>query len=89
METVDLTHAILAVDSHFGVYAPQVFIERFADNLNHDIKNIADILADLSDPDNEHYWDAWDTVVDNCSVTIDGNKYSIYPDEDVWLIPIN
>lgn len=89
METVDLTHAILAVDSHFGIYTPQVFMERFADNIKHDIKDMADVLADLSDPYNEYYWEAWETIIDNCTVTIGGNQYSIYTDEDLWLIPIN
>lgn len=85
----NLENAILAVDSHFGIFTPQVFIERFEDNLEHDMKNIADILADLSSPDNEYYWDAWASIIDNCTVTIDGDQYSIYEDEDVWFVPIN
>jgi len=86
MEDFDFEKAILAVDSHHGIYAPQFFIEEFADKmvgLPDDVKQ--DLLAG---PDNENYWDAWETVVDNCTVTIDGNQYSIYPGEDVWLIPI-
>lgn len=89
MFDIDLENAILVVDSHFGVYTPQVFIERFGDNLIHDIKDIADILDDLSDPENEYYWDAWVTIIDNCTVTIDGKQYNIHTDEDLWLVPIN
>lgn len=84
METVDFTNAIMAVDSHHGVYAPQFFIEVFADkmvDLPYDVKQ--DLLAG---PDNENYWDGWDYAL-NCLVIIGDNKCYIHHEEDIWLIP--
>jgi len=86
METIDLTDAILVVDSHHGVYAPQFFIQQFADKmvgLPDDVKQ--DLLAG---PDNEYYWDAWD-YASSCLVVVNGEKYYIHHEEDIWLIPVN
>lgn len=81
----DFENAVLAVDSHHGIYQPKFFVEHYRQFITGVDE---DTLSELANPDNEHYWEAWETVVDNCTVTIDGNQYSIYQDNDVWLVPI-
>jgi hypothetical protein len=39
-------------------------------------------------PDEEHYWDVWETILNNAKLTCaDGVIYTIHQDDDVWLIP--
>ena len=75
---------ILLVDSHHGIYIPQIFSEQFADLLT------TEQAKDLSNPDNEFYWEAWEDVLSNIQVEDKkGNKYNIFQSEDLWAIPVN
>lgn len=39
-------------------------------------------------PDHEWYWETWDSVLNNATVTDDaGIKYRVEQDGDCWLIP--
>lgn len=80
------TNAIEIVNSHFGVYIPQVFMERYGYLVNDRLTE--DMKQDLTDPNNEYYWEAWETV-EGLTVTYDGKKYFIIDLEDVWLIPVD
>ena len=35
----------------------------------------------------EYYWETWDNVLNNAVVTDNGQKYVLYQDGDLWLIP--
>lgn len=35
----------------------------------------------------ESYWEAWEDVLNNVKIEIDGEKYHMIQNEDVWLIP--
>jgi hypothetical protein len=38
----------------------------------------------------EHYWDIWTDVLDNTTLTdSDGQKWQLYQDGDLWLVPSN
>lgn len=90
---------MFVVDDHHGQFVPQVFAERF------DINGVSDediqILRDGPNGDSaEYYWEAWDTVTMNGTVTdeegvdwqihnLDGGVFLSHPehewDEDDWV----
>lgn len=81
--------AILLFDSNRGIYIPQNFAEEI----------IRDYVSGVSDevwktlengPDDEWYWEAWDSVMDSAEITVPeqpGIKFSLWQDGDVWLVP--
>ena len=67
-----------------GVYVPQNFVECFDMG---DWHLSDDDIKDLSDPNNEFYWDAWESVLNNAYfVDEEGNKWTLYQDGDLWAI---
>ena len=86
LEPFDETKIILAVDSHYGVYSPQTFVERYLDQIQG--ADDIDLITVLYGPDEEGYWDAWNDIIDS-SVLIDGVKHGIWDVEDTWLVPEN
>ena len=85
---------ILAVDSHYGQYTPQVFIERYGEFLTTPLDEESKKIF-VEGPDNQFYWDDWCYILDNNTVkltTYEGNaptEYKIIENEDLWLVPIN
>ena len=73
--------AELLIGSAYGVYIPQMFALMFKAQLT---KQEAD---DLSDPENDYYWEAWDDIL-NKKFIIQGKKYTLYEDGDLWAIPV-
>jgi len=41
----------------------------------------------LNGCDEEFYWEAWDNVLNNLKIEIDGEKYHIIENVGAWLIP--
>ena len=72
-----------------GVYIPRDFANSFADRAKHVSGVSAEDWAILEKgPDEECYWDAWENVLNNATVTDDkGIKYRVYQDGDCRLIP--
>ncbi len=74
------------VDSHHGVYLPQVFVEQFSIKEPDAVDEEA--LAVLKEgPDNELYWEAWDAILGCCLVTIGDRDYYLHQDGDLFAIP--
>lgn len=77
-------HMIL--DDHRGIYIPQNFAEEFDLTRWSGIteENKADLLAG---PDNEHYWEAWDRVLNNAVHTDKhGYEWTLWQDGPVWIV---
>jgi hypothetical protein len=74
-------NAVLLVNSALGVYVPETFAKRYPEFLNDEQK------ADLSNHENEFYWETWENVLDNVRITIDGKRYSLYQEDDLWGLP--
>lgn len=96
-EDVDLTDAILFVDSAHGVYIPQIFFQQIKHELlfwDLDQEYKDDILAAMkAGPDHEEYWTYWETVLDCVFVKkadeahLDKGYYNLHHDGDLWLVP--
>jgi len=72
----------LLVDSHHGIYCPQVFAQTIKREM---FPNISDETWEILEkgPDHELYWDAWAYDVEGQEST-DGAV--IYQDGDVWAV---
>ena len=72
---------LLINDGH-GIYIPQHFASNFEGwGLT------AEDIADLSDPENEFYWDAWDAILNKACFTDDqGYTWSLHQDGCLFAI---
>lgn len=81
--------AVLLVSDGFGIYIPQIFCER------HNLEMIVGVDWEdwqncLDGPDNPHYWESWETILDNATVLDEtGTNWYLYQDQDLWGINCN
>lgn len=76
---------VLLIDGAAGIYVPRNFYERF--DFGSWGLDVSD-YADLSMPENEHYWDAWDELLSKaCHVDADGVEWYLSQDDDLFAIP--
>ena len=73
---------ILLNDSH-GQYIPQNFYQNFDLNQWHINK---DDYTDLNAPDSETYWDLWNDILNNAYCILNGKKWHLYQDGDLWAV---
>jgi hypothetical protein len=85
----DMSKKHLWLSDRRGVYIPRDFANSFADRAKVvSGVDVEDWLILEAGPDHEHYWEAWDDVLDNAVVTDDdGTRYTLYQEGDLWLIP--
>lgn len=75
---------VLLIDGAAGIYVPRNFYENF-DFANWGLR-LSD-YSDLSDPENQHYWDAWADVLDNAKhVDEDGTVWMLEQDGDLFAV---
>lgn len=73
----------LAVDSVHGINQPKRFFElypQFVDKLDQDAQSI------INDPCHDQYWDVWDDFIYRFEVTIEGIRWTIYEDDDIFFV---
>lgn len=74
----------LLIDDAAGIYIPRNFYENF-DFSTWNLK--LEDYADLANPENEHYWDAWDDLLDNASYSDkEGHTWTLYQDGDLFAV---
>jgi hypothetical protein len=73
----------LLVDSRHGQYIPQIFAETVRRELFGDSISAEDFEIIAAGPDADHYWDAWDAIL-NSAETEDG--VSLWQDGDLWAV---
>lgn len=77
---------ILLVNGAAGAYIPQWFTEQYFHLVSNADKFEEEKQILLNGPDNEEYWDAWEDVLYNAEILIDGNKYHLEQEDDLWAI---
>lgn len=77
----------LLISDRNGIYIPQMFA-----NFDHSIRSWGidhddvDLQILRAGPDNEYYWDAWNSVCERVFFTDSkGNFWYLYADGDLWL----
>lgn len=95
-DEIDLSDAILFVDSSAGIYVPQ----RFARELCRDRVALTGLDPDVIEdclaacrlgPDaTDFYWESFDRLWDWLEITdkATGKRYTLYLDGDLWLVPV-
>ena len=79
--------AILYASDRHGIYIPQYFSESIKPECISGVSD-EDVAILLAGPNHEHYWDAWDVVCNNATLTdSNGVTFYIWQDGDLWLIP--
>lgn len=72
----------LLINSSNGVYTPKTFASNF-EGWQGISEEDFEILADV---DHEHYWETWDIVLNNAYYIQDGNRYTLYQDDDLFAV---
>lgn len=76
----------LAVDGSHGIYAAKRFFElypQFVDRLDADEELI------MQDPEHEHHSDTWERFVNDFEVMVDGTRWYIWEDGDIFFVSEN
>ncbi len=91
MENITIHEPELLLNDAHGIYIPQLFCQTYLAYVLNADELKEDIAICLDGPDNEQYFDAWDTIEQNCKFTNDRNEpYTIgylYESGDLWAIP--
>lgn len=83
-----LTEPVCIVDSHFGIYVPQVWAERYGSAAVASAGvNPEDVRVLLAGPDGEDYWDSWGEVLNDYCHEVAGIKHYITQDGDLFEYP--
>lgn len=71
----------LLLDSNRGIYIPRDFSQ-----MNRWIYP-PEYNDTLSDPNNESYWDVWESVLNNAYyVDTEGHRWTLHQDGDLWAV---
>lgn len=92
-DEVDLSNAILLLDSARGVYIPRDFWAMWAhlnpvilpDMTQDKIFEVSEVLD--AGPDHVDYWETWEDVLNTRWNDVNDTYYYLNHDEDLWLIP--
>lgn len=81
---------LIMTDSHYGVYAPQVFLKSLAAPItNVSQRDLDTVLLGPDAVENDLYWEAWTNIETNGVITNNsGKKYMIYQDGDIFLLSV-
>lgn len=77
------TGALLLLSDNRGTYIPQHFAQEFVLEKFGIAEDDDDIAILLEGRDHEHYWEAWDAVLEKAK-TYDGG--TLHQDGDLWLV---
>ena len=73
-----IARSLILGDSR-GIYIPRDFATDFTGWTGITEEN----KSDLSDPENEFYWEAWENVLNNAFIVIDNEKWSLVQEGDL------
>jgi len=76
----------LFADSSRGIYIPHYFITHSAGW--HGISD-DDRAALKGGPDNEGYWEAWESVLESAAINVNDRIYHLHQDGDLWAIALD
>lgn len=88
MEYVEDHEVSHVVDSHYGIYSAQIFVERFGESLEFGEGSWALMAVDdvKSGPNAEFYCESWCDIMDHATVVLGDKRYNIHEDEGIYLV---
>ena len=76
---------ILLIGGNQGIFIPQTYAERYADNWRLGNSDALDILKE--GPEHIEYWESWECVLNEATLTDNNNNlWRLYQDGDLWMI---
>ena len=71
-----------------GIYVPKIFCDRMtADDAKNAGLSWEDVQICQSGPDAEHYWDAWDSILNNAEIRSEkGHTIRLHQDGDLFEV---
>ena len=88
-----MNQPILLIDGNRGQYIPQEFAKDLMNrgyNFTHNRPIWKDVRTLLSGPDNEWYWEAWESLMDKLTFAnkkYPGTPYHLEQHDDLWAVP--
>lgn len=83
-----LTEPVCIVDGAHGVYVPQVWAQRYGEQVVESANVSAeDYAIILSGPDHTDYWEAWEAVLNDYNHKVDGVSHYLTQDSDLFEYP--
>ena len=75
-------------DAH-GVYIPQLWCSDVTEEQCSTLHiQWSDVRCCQSGPDEEWYWESWQSILDTCHMTDDsGTTWRLHQDGDLWEVP--
>jgi len=76
------------LEDNRGIYLPQAFSQLYHSTTNGKWSGVkkADLIILESGPDNEDYWEAWETVLNNAKFTDKDGVWTLHQDNDLFLV---
>lgn len=77
----------LLIGGHHGIYIPQLFVQQFKqDILASGAVKKEDLEVVELGPTQEHYWECWETILDNTVLWGVNGNYRLHQTEDLWAM---
>ena len=75
------------VNGAHGVFVPMVFAQTINRELLSGVSGeTLDYLAKEESVDDVDFWDAWDSVLNNARINVEGKIYHLHQDSDLFII---
>jgi hypothetical protein len=71
-------------DAH-GIYVPQIFATEYLEKWNHSL-NDEDIAILKNGPDEEFYWEVWETLMNDAEIVVNDEIFRLWQDGDLWAL---
>jgi hypothetical protein len=85
---VQKSEPILLVDGNRGIYMGRDLYNQYRQYFVADENGIPQwVMTDIQDTENEYYPEAWAWIEQNVQIELDGQRYTLYQDDDLWAIP--
>lgn len=80
-------HIQLLFDEASGIYIPKRWLnECTMRTTSWRGFNMKYVMRYLNNPGHEFYWDCWNEVLNNAYAIMDGTKYTLHHDGDLWIV---
>lgn len=78
----------IILGDHRGIYIPRDFAEAIDPDCIKDLDKFKEDLEICKDPDHEHYWEAWQNILDNMEIDLmrNGEYWKLYQDGDLFAV---
>lgn len=85
---MDDNRKLLLSDAH-GIYLPETFSLQYSNRFWNIEDHDPDLVTIQAGPEAEYYWESWDAILDKAWAVVDGIKYTLYQEGDLFAVAWN